>query len=61
MAEAVQKLAVRSVTVPEVEYQFLRRMAFDDERTQQDVLAEAVRLLFEARAARKEGGAHDSS
>ena len=46
MAESEQKPAVKSVTIPEPEYQLMRRIAFQEERTQQDVLAEAVRALF---------------
>ena len=40
----------RTVSLPEVEYQLLRRIAYQDERTQQDVLAEAVRRHHEWRA-----------
>lgn len=46
MAETVR----RTVSLPEVEYQMLRRLAYQDERTQQDILAEAVRRHHEWRA-----------
>jgi len=52
--EGPQRPDIRSVTIPEVEYQLVRRIAYQEERTQQDVLAEAVRMLFESRALQKD-------
>lgn len=57
MAESdpVQKPAVRSVTLPDREYQTLRRIAFEEERSQQAVLAEAVQMYNDGLEAEKRG------